>query len=268
MLPWQHDRVMAPPPCPAAPAAPAADRDAERAAPQVLHADAWLLAVHKPAGLLVHRSRLDAHEDDDLLSRLQATRGERLWPAHRLDKGTSGALLLARDAATAGLLGVAFADGRVHKTYQALVRGWPAEAGETRTPLARDPERPSAGQPLLEACTRWQLLQRLSWPICTRPGIDTTRAALLQLQPLTGRRHQIRRHCKQLGHPLIGDATHGKGPLNRAVAAHLGLQRLWLHALRLELAHPATGAPLCIEAPPGPEWLRPAAAQGGPLPPG
>ena len=83
---------------------------------------------------------------------------------------------------------------------------------------------------------------------------SATRCALVELMPLTGRRHQLRRHLKHIAHPILGDATHGKGPLNRAVAALLGLQRLWLHALRLELEHPATGQRLCIETAPGDEW--------------
>ncbi|MCP6258912.1 tRNA pseudouridine(65) synthase TruC, partial [Klebsiella pneumoniae] len=72
--------------------------------------------------------------------------------------------------------------------------------------------------------------------------------------PLQGRRHQIRRHLKHIAHPILGDATHGKGPLNRAVAAHLGITRLWLHAQRLELAHPVGGSPLRLESPPDAAW--------------
>ena len=117
----------------------------------ILHSDRWLLAVHKPAGLLVHRSALDAHADTDLLTLLQDQLGVPLWPVHRLDKGTSGLLLLARDVDTARQLGALFAAGSLQKTYLALVRGWPAEAGQTNQALARDPELPSTGQPLLEA---------------------------------------------------------------------------------------------------------------------
>ena len=76
----------------------------------------------------------------------------------------------------------------------------------------------------------------------------------MQLQPLTGRRHQLRRHMKHIAHPIIGDATHGKGPLNRAVATYLGAGRLWLHALSLQLPHPVTGAALSLQASTGPEW--------------
>jgi len=219
-----------------------------------LHEDRWLLVVHKPAGLLVHPSALDAHAETDLLTLLQTQRGERLWPAHRLDKGTSGLLVLARDAASASALGQAFAQGQVHKRYLALVRGWPADSGLLDYPLARDPELPATGQPRLPASTAWQVLQRHSLPLSTRAGFADTRVALVEATPWQGRRHQIRRHFKQLGHPLIGDATHGKGPLNRSLAQHLGMQRLWLHAQHLVLPHPADGRTLHLRAAPGPEW--------------
>lgn len=226
----------------------------DRAALPVLHEDEQLLAVFKPAGLLVHRSALDAQADDDVVTRLREQRQADVWPAHRLDKGTSGVLLLAKDAATARALGKAFANGTVRKHYLALVRGWPAEQGAIDYPLARDPELPSTGQPLLEALTHWQVLQRFDWPVQTHARHAGTRGALVAVWPMSGRRHQIRRHFKQLAHPLIGDATHGKGPLNRALAAHLGCQRLWLHAASLNLVHPATGSAISIHATPGPEW--------------
>ena len=226
----------------------------------LIYQDTHLLAVHKSAGLLVHRTALDAHADDDLVTRLRAQTGAPVWPAHRLDKGTSGVLLLARDAATARQLGDGFAAAsqgaarRIDKRYLALVRGWPAAAGEIDQPLARDPELPSTGQPQLPACTRWRVLQRLTLPLPMTPGHTDTRLALVEIQPLTGRRHQIRRHFKALAHPLIGDASHGKGPLNRALAAHIGHSRLWLHALQLSLAHPVTGLPLDLRADLGTEW--------------
>lgn len=222
----------------------------------LIHRDAQLLALHKPAGLLVHRSAIDAGTRDDVVTRLRQQVGAPVWPVHRLDKGTSGVLLLALDVDTARRLGAVFsgAVAGLDKRYLALVRGWPAAAGEIDQPLARDPELPSAGQPRLAACTRWQVLRQLALPLATDGRHADTRLALVAVQPLSGRRHQIRRHFKALAHPLIGDATHGKGPLNRAVAAHLGCQRLWLHALSLTLTHPASGQALQLRAEPGPEW--------------
>jgi len=223
----------------------------------ILHADEQLVAIAKPAGLLVHRSALDAREEVFALQLLRDQLGRHVWPVHRLDKGTSGVLLFALDADSASLAAQAFEQGLVHKRYRALVRGWPgADAGSITHALAKDPELPSQGQVLLEARTDWTCLRRLEWPLQTDPRHASSRFALLEASPQSGRRHQIRRHFKHIAHPIIGDATHGKGPLNRAVAAHLGLQRLWLHALTLELPHPMTGRPLRIEAPLGPEWGR------------
>jgi tRNA pseudouridine65 synthase len=221
----------------------------------LLYRDEHLVAIDKPPGLLVHRTQLAAGEDEAALQLLRDQLGQTVWPVHRLDRGTSGVLLFALSPEVAALLGEMFEQGRMDKRYLALVRGWPqADEGLIDHPLARDPELPSAGQTMLDAQTRWRVLQRLEWPLVTDARFSTTRIALLEAEPLQGRRHQIRRHLKHIAHPILGDATHGKGPLNRAVAAHLGQQRLWLHARELRLEHPVSGAPLHLEALPGPGW--------------
>lgn len=220
----------------------------------LLHEDARLLVVDKPPGLLVHRTALDAHERDSVRCRLRRAGFDRLWPVHRLDKGTSGVLVLARDAEAARTLGAGFEAGRVDKRYLALVRGWPEEAGCIDHPLARDPERPSTGQETRPALTRYRCLARFEWPFRVDGRHPCTRYALVEAQPLTGRRHQIRRHFKHIGHPLIGDSTHGKGAHNRAVAGWLGVTRLWLHARSLMLPHPDDGHPLALHAAPACHW--------------
>ena len=220
-----------------------------------LFQDEHLVAIDKPPGLLVHRTQLAAHEEDAALQRLRDQLGRPVWPVHRLDRGTSGVLLFALSAAVASLLGAMFEQGRMDKRYLALVRGWPQQdAGVIDHPLARDPELPSAGQPLLEAQTGWRVLQRLEWPLTTDPRFPTTRVGLLEAEPQQGRRHQIRRHLKHIAHPILGDATHGKGPLNRAVAQHLGLQRLWLHAAELAFVHPVGQAAVRVQAPVDEAW--------------
>ena len=220
-----------------------------------LYEDDRLLVIDKPAGLLVHRTALDAHESDTVHARLLHETGLRFYPVHRLDKGTSGALVLARDAEAARLLGSAFESGAVTKHYVALLRGWPDAEGLIDHPLARDPERPSAGQPTRPARTRWSTRTRLEWPFAVDARHPSSRYALVDIHPETGRRHQIRRHFKHIGHPLIGDSTHGKGAHNRAVAAWLGAARLWLHASSITLAHPSDGAPLTVQSALGSEWL-------------
>ncbi len=223
----------------------------------ILYRDDYLVSVDKPPGLLVHRSGLDAGETRFALQLLRDQLGQPVWPVHRLDKGTSGVLLFALDAATARTLGQAFERGEaMRKTYHAVVRGWPPEAGTIDHPLKRMPDDMRTERvELQDALTHYRTLEHHELPLA-QGGFATTRCALVELRPVTGRRHQLRRHMKHIAHPIIGDATHGKGPLNRALAGLLGLQRLWLHACRLELAHPVTGQAVVIEAPVGDEWQR------------
>jgi tRNA pseudouridine65 synthase len=195
---------------------------------------------------------LDAHAEYTALELLRDQLGGRLWPLHRLDKATSGVLLFARNAEAARECGLAFEQGRVRKRYLALVRGWPQAQGEIEQPLARDPELPSTGQPRLPASTRYRRLACFDWAFSVDARHPTSRYALVEVEPLTGRRHQIRRHFKHIAHPLVGDSTHGKGAHNRAVAQWLGTARLWLHAQRIELPRP--DGPLVVTAPCGPEW--------------
>ena len=224
---------------------------------KIIYLDDDLAAIDKPAGLLVHPTGLDAHETRNAMALLRNQLGAHVWPLHRLDKGTSGVLLFARHEAAASRWRAPFEAGTVRKQYLALVRGWPDEKGEVNYPLARDPELPSTGQPRLDAVTRWQRLATFEWDFSVDGRHPTSRYALVSVEPVTGRRHQIRRHFKHIAHPLVGDTTHGKGAHNRAVAAWLGLDRLWLHAQWIELPGAAPGAaPLRIEAPPGAEWGR------------
>lgn len=222
---------------------------------EILYRDDYLAAVNKPPGLLVHRTGLDAGETRFALQLLRDQLGQPVWPVHRLDKGTSGVLLFALDASTARTLGQAFESGAgLRKTYRAVVRGWPPDEGLIDHPLKRMPDdMRTEREEVQDAVTRFRTLERYELPL-PQGGFASTRCALLELQPLTGRRHQLRRHCKHMAHPIIGDATHGKGPLNRTLAAFLGEQRLWLHAVRQELVHPVTGQALPLQADSGPEW--------------
>jgi tRNA pseudouridine65 synthase len=223
----------------------------------ILHRDEHLIAIDKPPGLLVHRTGLDAGETRFAVQLLRDQIGQMVWPAHRLDKGTSGVLLFSLDADTARLMGQAFEQGTgIQKTYQAIVRGWPPASGLIDHPLKRMPDDMRTQREEIQAAqTRFRTVQRLELPL-PYGEFPATRCALVECQPLTGRRHQLRRHLKHLNHPIIGDTTHGKGPLNRALAEWLRVQRMWLHARSLELAHPVTGATVQIEAPTDEAWAR------------
>lgn len=212
----------------------------------LLWGDEHLVAVHKPAGWLVHRTGLDALETRFVMQTLRDQLGQHVFPVHRLDKGTSGVLVMALSPAVAASLCAQFEQHRVSKTYVAMVRGWPPAFARVDHALKPDDApQDAAPQDAVTVFRRLATLQ-LDVPVDRYPS---TRVALVQAEPLTGRRHQIRRHLKHLSHPIIGDATHGKGAHNRWWAHKLGLQRLWLHASELRLAHPVTGETLCLRSP-------------------
>lgn len=218
----------------------------------ILYQDEHLVAVHKPAGLLVHRTALDPHETRFVVQILRDQLGAWVHPVHRLDKGTSGVLLLALDRETAGLLGKAFEDSMVDKRYVAIVRGHPAEAGTIDHPLLRRPDDAewvpdgyvAPNQP---AITHFRRLATVELPIAV-DRYPTSRYALLELEPITGRRHQLRRHLKHISHPIIGDATYGKGRHNRMFQEQFGSHRMLLACTRLYFHHPVSGSPLAISA--------------------
>jgi tRNA pseudouridine65 synthase len=211
----------------------------------VLYVDAHLVVVNKPSGLLVHRGWGD--DRDVALTQVRDALGARVNPVHRLDRATSGALLFARTAEMTTALGALFAEGRVEKSYLALVRGVPPSDGVIDSPVPRREDGPR-----VPAVTRYRLL-------ATSPR---ERCSLVLAVPETGRLHQIRRHLKHLGHPLIGDVNYGKGDLNRYFRATYELHRLALHACSIAFAHPATGAPLRVVAPMPDDLAMPLTALG------
>jgi tRNA pseudouridine65 synthase len=196
------------------------------------------VAVYKPAGWLVHRTGLDAGETRFVMQTLRDQLGQHVYPVHRLDKGTCGVLVMALHSAAARALSQAFEHGATHKRYLAVVRGWAPEAVEVDHALK--PDDAPADAAVQDAHTRFFRLAQLTLPEASDARFATTRASLVEAVPTTGRRHQIRRHLKHLAHPIIGDATHGKGPINRWWADRLGQQRLWLHAWQLALAEVLT----------------------------
>lgn len=218
----------------------------------VLYRDERLIAVHKPSGLLVHRSDIDRHETRFAVQIVRDQTGRRVHAVHRLDKGTSGVLLFAFDSAAASALGKAFEAGQVAKRYLAIVRGWPDDAGRIDHPLAAVADAYAGGvtaaaaQP---AVTAYRTLARAELPHRV-DRYPTSRYALVELEPLTGRQHQIRRHLKHIAHPIVGDATYGKGRHNRLFASLFGARRLLLCCTQLRFAHPGNGVPVSIDCAP------------------
>jgi 23S rRNA pseudouridine1911/1915/1917 synthase len=198
--------------------------------------DEHLIVIDKGAGLVVHPGR--GHREDTLSQQLAPLlaggEAERAGIVHRLDRDTSGLLLVARDGRTHARLQAQLRRRRIGRTYLALVRGRPrSRTGRIEAPIGRDRRDPTrmsldtdAGR---DAVTGFELVEAL-------PGRSLLRVALE-----TGRTHQIRVHLAAIGIPVIGDPVYGHGP-------ELGLERQFLHAAELRLAHPETGDPLEVRS--------------------
>ena len=227
----------------------------------VLHADAAIAVVDKPAGVLAHESRIAARETDTVLARARAVLGDQAWLAHRLDRATSGCLLLGRARELMAVLGAGFMERQVDKRYLAIVRGWPDAEGCIDHPLDGGPGKPARR----DARTRYRTLATAELPLPIPPHASA-RYALVECTPETGRYRQIRRHLKHIDHHLIGDTSHGDGRHNRAFRQHLHVHRMLLHAWQLSFAHPLTGERIHATAPLDPEFRKALAALGIPDP--
>jgi tRNA pseudouridine65 synthase len=217
----------------------------------VLYRDDALAVVDKPAGLMVHDSALARGETDFAADRLRELFQAPIHLIHRLDRATSGCLLLAFQREVASELGKQFMSRAVRKRYLALCRGWPQDAEfRVEHDLDGGPGKPQKKPAITQ-------FRRLATGELPQPaaGFETSRYALLECEPETGRFRQIRRHLKHLSHHLIGDTSHGDGRRNRDFRA-LGVHRMLLHAWRLEFTHPIGGETLRVTAPLDAEFTR------------
>lgn len=219
---------------------------------EIVYQDEWLVAVNKPSGWLVHRSWLDRHETVFVMQTVRDQIGQHVFTAHRLDKPTSGVLLMGLSSEVGRLLSQQFEQHQMQKTYHAVLRGWLESSGTLDYPLVEERDKIAdkhASEPLTaqSAITDYQVMATAEMPV----GIgrySTSRYSLVELSPRTGRKHQLRRHMSHLRHPIIGDSAHGDLRQNRGAAQHFGANRLMLHASSLALTHPVTGEPLLIRA--------------------
>ncbi|HEU4577776.1 MAG TPA: pseudouridine synthase [Polyangiaceae bacterium] len=206
----------------------------------VLYRDDALVVVDKPAGMIVHRGW--AQDEVTALRLLRDGLGQRVYPVHRLDRGTSGALIFALTPEIASALGSAFMEDRVSKRYLALVRGQAPEQALVDHAIAKEP-----GKPKQPAQTR--VARLFSHPLTDELTGISRNYSWVEAWPLTGRAHQVRRHLKHLNHPIIGDVRYGKAEHNRLFRRRFGLTRLALHAERVSFVHPLQGSLLEVLAP-------------------
>ena len=219
----------------------------------ILFQDEHLIAVHKPAGMLVHKSPIDKQEKRYAMRILRNQIGQWVYPVHRLDKPTSGLLLFALDADTAKRVAEQFENRTVQKRYFAVVRGFAPEQIEVDHPLKEiaafksDQDKADAKEPK-DALTQLKRLQTFELPF-SDGRFPTSRYSYVELSPKTGRKHQLRRHMKHISHPIAGDVKYGKGNHNRIFREELNCERLMLAASDLLLTHPVSGEPLKLHCP-------------------
>ena len=225
----------------------------------VLHEDRDLVVLDKAAGMVVHPARGTPHSTvvNALLHRLgEGAELPRLGLVHRLDKDTSGCLVVARTEAALQALQAQWKGRTVEKVYLALCHGALAERGRLDTPYGRHPKDRTRHTGRLRTASRRAITE---WAVVERFGAAATLAEVLLH---TGRTHQIRVHLSEAGHPLLADALYGgtrreaRAPAGLAARAAAAIGRQALHAARLAFDHPRTGRRLRFEAPLPPDFRR------------
>jgi tRNA pseudouridine65 synthase len=226
---------------------------------EILFEDEHIVAIHKPAGLLVHRSYLARRERFFAMQMTRDLVGCHVFPVHRLDRPTSGVLLFAKSSDVARQLCEQFADHSIKKQYLAIVRGNMNESGTLDYALKQEfddlgDKHVDPNKAAQDAVTDFQPLLNTEIPFSSG-RYPSSRYALIRLSPHTGRKHQLRRHMAHLRHPIVGDTTHGDGKQNKFFREHFAINRLWLIAKSLQFVHPVTQQAMHIEADLEAEWL-------------
>ncbi|MFT4955852.1 MAG: 23S rRNA pseudouridine955/2504/2580 synthase [Brevundimonas sp.] len=217
------------------------DQDIAAVRSWVIHEDAHVIAFDKPSGLSSQGGRIKAHTLDDLLWAFARSNGKRPDLVHRLDRDTSGVILAGKTKPATAFLGKALQAKRFRKTYLALIESAPdSRGGEIDAHLLRQEVGRESHMRVVEEGTPGAQPSRTRY----RTLSANDQGALIELEPMTGRMHQLRVHMAHIGRPLVGDARYG-GPLTFSGGA---APRLMLHAARLTFPHPE-GETLTVEAP-------------------
>jgi tRNA pseudouridine65 synthase len=220
---------------------------------QIIYQDKFIIAIHKPAGLLVHKSPIDKHETLYAMKLLRNQIGQWVYPVHRLDKPTSGLLLFALHSEIASQINESFEKRMINKTYKAIVRGYTPESGTIDHALKeiaafKHLQKMVEQKKPQEANTCFETLDRFELPI-SDGRFPSSRYSLVSLKPTTGRKHQLRRHMKHISHPIIGDVKYGKGSHNRLFQEKFHSNRLLLAATELSFNHPVLNEQMDLTCP-------------------
>jgi tRNA pseudouridine65 synthase len=224
--------------------------------PKIHFEDDSLIILYKPPSWFVHPPENPKFRRGlrrrTCVQWLMDTYSIKAFPAHRLDAATDGLLIFGKTKEATSQLNLQFRNHEVDKTYHAIVRGWMKEKSAA---ITLDLELDSTGD--LVACeTQYKTLSQIELPYSVHNKFPTTRYALLEVKPITGRWHQFRRHMNRVSHPIIGDREHGDSHHNRFFRDQLQIDGLCLSAVKISFRHPVSQEILCYESPRSEKWLK------------
>jgi tRNA pseudouridine65 synthase len=208
---------------------------------EIVYQDEYLVAINKPHGLLVHRSKIANDATEFALQLLRDQLGKHVSPVHRLDRKTSGLLLFAFEKDVEIALHKQFQEGLVTKKYWAILRGYAPQEMDINYPLAKE------NGTMQEAFTAFRTVQHAEIDIALGKH-PTSRYSLVEATPTTGRMHQLRRHFAHIFHPIIGDRKHGCNKQNRFFKTEFEMTTMLLHASALIFNHPITEKEISLKA--------------------
>lgn len=217
---------------------------------EIVFEDDYIIAVNKPNNFLIHHSHYARNiEEITLLELLEQQTNKTFYPIHRLDRKTSGIILLAKQKEFVAVFQELFNTNAIHKTYYAIVRGFSPETGKIDTPVKNDDSNVYK-----DALTNYNTINNIELDIPVTP-YDKSRYSLIKLLPETGRMHQLRIHMNKVNHPIVGDYKYGDRFHNRMFETQFGCNYLFLHAYKIEFTHPLTSQPLVLIAQFPLDWL-------------
>ncbi len=216
---------------------------------EIIYQDSYLVAINKPHGLLVHRSKYADEAKVFAVQELRNQIGQHVFPVHRLDRKTGGVLLFALSPEINSQMNQQFSENRVSKKYFAVVRGFTNDAGIIDYPLENEVGTQK------EAVTNYATLHRSEIPV-PLGKFQSSRYSLVEVKPETGRMHQIRKHFAHIYHPIIGDRPHGCNKQNRMFKERWNMDTMLLHAHEISFIHPITQVQTTIQASLHNEFLR------------
>ena len=208
---------------------------------EILYQDSYLIAINKPHGLLVHKTGIAGDAKEFAVQLLRDQIHQRVYPVHRLDRKTSGVLLFALDEKTNSLMQMQFQERETNKKYVAIVRGHTPDEGVIDYPLTNEREQ------VQDAITYYKTIERVELPIALGKH-ETSRYSLVEVNPQTGRYHQIRKHFAHIFYPIIGDRPHGCNKQNKLFKERWNINSMMLHAKELTFEHPINHNIIAIKA--------------------